>query len=91
MAQIRFNRIRADYLKQAPEVFDLLRRLHAAECEVAGLCAVLDLVATAGGLDHMWRARIPKAEPSASSKELLARWRAALAAIENNPEAPLPT
>jgi hypothetical protein len=39
MAEIRFNRTRGEYLKQAPVVFDLLRRLHAAECEVAGLAA----------------------------------------------------
>jgi hypothetical protein len=91
MAEIRYKRMLGEFLRQAPEVLDVPRRLHEAEREVAGLIAVCELIASAGGFGGNWRVNMPRAEPSASSKELAARWRAAIERLADDPAAALPS
>jgi hypothetical protein len=92
MAQIRFDRCRAAYLREHPAVIGLLQRYDRLQREVLGVGQVLDLVEKAGGLSAHWRARVPAPSivPEEISK-LAAQWRSAIAALEGDVDAPLPT
>jgi hypothetical protein len=88
MAEGRVRNKRGDYLKEAPAVFDLLRRLHENDCERAELIAACEVIESSGGFAQYWREKMPKPEPK---RQLAAAWRSAIAALADDADAALPS